>query len=384
MSVGRVALVGAGPGDPALLTLRAAELLRTADVVAYDELVSEAILALVRSTAELLPVGRRSGKGTSTYRVHPDVLERARRGLFVVRLKAGDPFVFGRGGEEAEELAAARVPFEVVPGISAALGAAAYSAIPLTHRELSAQVVIASGHRGEGGAPPPAAVGGRTLVLYMASHELEANLAGVVAAGWPASTPAALVIAATTSDERTVVGTLATLAIRAQVADAGRATLPALVLIGDVVGLRSGIDWRARLPLRGVRVVVARAGSEGAELSCALRTFGGEVVELPLFDGETAVAPARWPSRVDLVVVSSASAARSLYARAPAHVAGARSVAKGHSSALEARRFGATNVICVDADTEAGFALAAVRVFVEPANARPLRDEPLLLHEVAP
>jgi uroporphyrinogen III methyltransferase/synthase len=291
MSIGRVALVGAGPGDPALLTLRAAELLRVAEVVAYDELVSEAILALVPETAELLPVGRRAGKGHLAYRIHPDVLDRASRGLFVVRLKAGDPLVFGRGGEEAEELASRGIPFEIVPGVSAALGAAAYSAIPLTHRDLSAQVVISTGHRSNGGAPPPSVVGGRTLALYMASHDLEANLAGIVAAGWAPSTPAALVIAATTADEHTITGTLATLAARAAGAIVPGSKLPSLVFVGEVVGLRGGIDWRAHLPLRGRRIIVARARAGASSVARALRTLGGEVIELPHVERDLIDAP---------------------------------------------------------------------------------------------
>ena len=482
MSVGRVALVGAGPGDPSLLTLRAAELLRAAEVVAYDELVSEAILALVPETAELLPVGRRAGKGYLAYRIHPDVIERAERGLFVVRLKAGDPLVFGRGGEEAEELASRGIPFEIVPGVSAALGAAAYGAIPLTHRDVSAQLVISTGHRSDGGAPPPEVVGGRTLALYMASHDLEANLAGLIAAGWSPSTPAALVIAATTADERTITGTLATLARGASGSIALGTKLPSLVFVGEVVGLRSRIDWRAHLPLRGRRILVARARAGASSAARALRTLGGEVIELPhverdLVDAPGAlrselarreyrailvaceegadaigeaglgpghpevlaigaavatrvrahgvdvavtlrgacsealeaarerlrgadvlvpvadrlrpnlevemiqmgarprfvavardrhIGPARWPSRVDLVVLPASSAARALYATAPLHVRHTVAVAMGARTLGEARRCGATHVTCADRDTVEGLVLAAVRAVSGP------------------
>ncbi len=477
MSVGRVALVGAGPGDPSLLTLRAAELLRTADVVAYDELVSESILALVPETAELVPVGRRAGKGHLPYRLHPDVIDRATRGLFVVRLKAGDPLVFGRGGEEAEELVSRGIPFEIVPGVSAALGAAAYSAIPLTHRELSAQVVFSTGHRMDGGAPPPSAVGGRTLALYMASHELEANLAEVIAAGWPASTPAALIVAATTAEERTITGTLATLAAVAYESLPRDSRLPSLVFVGEVVALRPGIDWRTHLPLRGRRILVARARAGSSSVARALRTLGGDVIELPhverdLIDapgalrnevrrgnyaailvacdegadalGEAAlgashpevlaigtatatrlrahgiavsatlrgacaealssareklhgadvllpatdrgrpnleaalaevgarvqfvavardrhIGPARWPSRVDLVVLPASSAARALYEGAPLHVRQAIAVAMGSRTLDEARRCGAIHVARSDTDTIDALVRAAVR-----------------------
>jgi uroporphyrin-III C-methyltransferase len=194
---GRVDLVGAGPGDPGLLTVRARELLGAADVVAYDELVPPALLALAPPGAERLPVGRRChGRTREPLRLHPDVLDRARAGKRVVRLKAGDPFVFGRGGEEAEELAAAGVPFEVVPGVSAALGAAAAARIPLTHREVSSEVTFATGHdliRAEapGRSDGRRLAGSGTLVLYMASRSLGANLARLVDSGRPATTPAA-------------------------------------------------------------------------------------------------------------------------------------------------------------------------------------------------
>lgn len=237
----RVALVGAGPGDPKLLTLRAAELLVAAEVVAYDELVSDEILAMAPASAELLSVGRRAGDGPTAYRLHPEVLARARAGRFVVRLKAGDPLVFGRGGEEAEELAAAGIPFEIVPGITAALGAAAAAGIPLTHRRCAAQAVLTTAHRGDGGAPPPDVVGGRTLVLYMASRDLATNLEAIVRAGWPRTMPAALVLAATTPREQTVTGTLGTLAATAERVVHAAAGLPGIVFVGEVVRVRSGI-----------------------------------------------------------------------------------------------------------------------------------------------
>lgn len=383
MKTGRVALVGAGPGDPSLLTLRAAELLRIADVVAYDELVSESILALVPATAELLPVGRRAGKGHLAYALHPDVLERAKRGLFVVRLKAGDPLIFGRGGEEAAELAEHGIAFELVPGISAALGAASYGAIPLTYRHRAAQLVISTGHRADGGAPPPDAPGGRTLALYMAAHELETNLASLVAAGWPPSTPAALVVAATTAEEQMLIGTLATLAARAERALAGSAKLPALVVVGDVVGIRDEIDWRRDLPLRGRRILVARASARENGLARSLRTLGGDVIELPHPSGSdgTHVAPARWPLRVDLVVLPSREAARALYAAAPLHVRQAAAVAMGPDALDEAHLQAVSRVVAAEHETIESLVDAAVWAVAAPAlgptqeHASPLSPE---------
>jgi uroporphyrin-III C-methyltransferase len=238
---GWVYLVGAGPGDPGLLTLRAAELLRTADVIAHDELVPEALLERAAPGAERLAVGRRChGRTRDPLKLHPAVLERARAGKSVVRLKAGDPFVFGRGGEEGEELAAAGIPFDVVPGVSAALGAAAAARIPLTHRELSSDVTFATGHDltrtgGPSRSDWAKLAGSGTLVLYMASRSLAGNLARLVERGRPAETPAAWIAAATRPEQEVVIGTLADLAARVgeRSGDA-----PALVVVGEVVAVR--------------------------------------------------------------------------------------------------------------------------------------------------
>jgi uroporphyrinogen III methyltransferase/synthase len=241
-TVGHVALVGAGPGDPGLLTVRAVELLRAADVVAYDELVPLALLDLATPTAERIAVGRRChGRHRGPMRLHPVVLERALDGKRVVRLKAGDPFVFGRGGEEGEELAAAGVPFEIVPGISAALGAAASARIPLTQRGVSSDVTFATGHDLTAGAASGSSdwarlAAGGTLVLYMASRSLAGNLARLIELGRPASTAAAWIAAATRPEQEVVVGTLGDLAARV-----GERTgeSPALVVVGEVVALRA-------------------------------------------------------------------------------------------------------------------------------------------------
>jgi cob(I)alamin adenosyltransferase len=244
---GTVYLVGAGPGDPALLTLRARELLAAADVVAYDALVSPEILAQIRPGAELVPVGRRHGGGATSYRLHPDVIPRALAGRSVVRLKAGDPLIFGRGGEEAEELREAGIAFEIVPGVSAALGAAAYAGIPLTHRDHASDVTFVSGHDAGGDRRSltdwtSLGRGTGTLVLFMAARTLATNLARLVAAGRASTTPAAYVASATTPQQHVVTGTLATLAAQAVSADQ---TAPALVIVGDVVGLRDRLAWFA-------------------------------------------------------------------------------------------------------------------------------------------
>jgi uroporphyrinogen III methyltransferase/synthase len=238
---GFVHLVGAGPGDPGLITVRAWQLLRGAEVVAHDELIPAAVLELAGPQAELISVGRRHhGSSRHPLRLHPEVLARARAGKRVVRLKCGDPFIFGRGGEEAEELAEAGIPFEVVPGVSAALAAAASAWIPLTHRGVSSDVTFATGHDLLGCRPSRSdwgkLVGGGTLVLYMASHSLAANLERLIQAGRPASTPAAWIENATQPAERIVIGTLADLAERVGASGSGG---PALVIVGEVVSVRA-------------------------------------------------------------------------------------------------------------------------------------------------
>lgn len=280
---GMVYLVGAGPGDPGLLTVRALELLRAADVVAYDALVSPAILSLVGRQTELLSVGRRHGTGATSYRLHPEVLARAKAGHTVVRLKAGDPLIFGRGGEEAEELAEAGIPCTIVPGVSAALGAAAYAGIPLTHRLHASDVTFMSGHDVGGNRHSltewsKAATGKGTLVLFMAARKLSASLQRLIQAGRSAETPAAYIASATTPDQKVIVGTLATLPDKTRDVDL---TIPALVIVGDVVGLRERIAWFERCPLAGRRLLVARARPGRSAIAAELRALGAEVLEMP-------------------------------------------------------------------------------------------------------
>jgi uroporphyrin-III C-methyltransferase/precorrin-2 dehydrogenase/sirohydrochlorin ferrochelatase len=256
---GKVWLVGAGPGDPELLTVRAHRLIANADVLAYDELVSPEILAIAPRDAERVPVGRRAaGCRHHEARIHPLVVVRALEGREVVRLKGGDPFVFGRGGEEAEELVAARVPFEVVPGISAALGAAAAAHIPLTHREAASSVTFATAHAaGEEGAPDLSSIVPKsgTIVFYMGLSRLDATCRAVVVAGRAGSTPAAVVSRATLPDQRVVIGTLDNIAARVR---DGEIPAPALLIVGEVV-LRA-VESPAELLPRVSSALGVRAG----------------------------------------------------------------------------------------------------------------------------
>ncbi len=236
LSQGKIWLVGAGPGDPELLTIKAVRALSEADVIAYDELISDEILALAPPHAERIPVGRRA-KGCRYHedKIHPAVIERAREGKTVVRLKGGDPMIFGRGGEEAEEIAAAGLAFEIVPGISAALGAAAATGIPLTHREEASSVTFATAHASSGDGDPKLAVTvpiTGTVVLYMGLGRLAETASSLINAGRAPSTPVAVIAHATRPTQRLVIGTLETIA-----EDVARAQLPApaLIVVGDVV-----------------------------------------------------------------------------------------------------------------------------------------------------
>ncbi len=237
-SRGRVFLVGAGPGDPELLTLRAYRLLTTAKVVAYDELVSPEILALAPPGAELVPVGRRRGTCPEAPPIHPTVLERAIDGHDVVRLKGGDPMIFGRGGEEAEQLGALRIPFEIVPGVSAALGAAARAGIPLTHRDASASVSFVTAHQRHDAtdddlmARVPAT---GTVVFYMGLGTLRQTALTLIAGGRAPETAVAVVSHATLPTQREVIATLASIA---DAVEAAQVPAPALVIVGEVVARR--------------------------------------------------------------------------------------------------------------------------------------------------
>jgi uroporphyrin-III C-methyltransferase len=240
---GTVYLVGAGPGDPKLLTMRATELLQQADVVAHDLLISPELMAQIPSRTELLSVGRRDGMGATSYRLHPAVLERAKAGKTVVRLKSGDPLLFGRGGEEAEELRRAGIPFEIVPGVTAALGAASHAGIPLTFRGEASEVFLTTGHDPEKSTTeldPLRLARQRTTVLYMAARRLSANLRQLQKEGYSDDTPAALVLSATTPRQEVIVGTLATLG---NLVPGLEPEIPAILLVGKVIERRRWVSW---------------------------------------------------------------------------------------------------------------------------------------------
>ncbi|HTJ21112.1 MAG TPA: uroporphyrinogen-III C-methyltransferase [Gemmatimonadaceae bacterium] len=288
---GVVYLVGAGPGDPGLLTLRGGELLVTADAIVYDALANPDLLALASvrerdEPVELHAVGKRGGAPESAkqHEINELLIRLAREGKRVVRLKGGDPFVFGRGSEEAQALAAAGIRFEVVPGVTAGIAAPAYAGIPVTHRRAATSVTFVTGHEDptdeNGGSVDWSALAraGGTIVLYMGVTKLPRIVSALVAGGMAADTPAAAVQWGTYPRQRTVTATLGTLVT--QIERAGMRP-PIITVIGPVVSLRDEIAWFERRALFGKRIIVTRAQSQAATISERLAAAGAEVLEMP-------------------------------------------------------------------------------------------------------
>jgi uroporphyrinogen III methyltransferase / synthase len=282
----KVYLVGAGPGDPELITLKGRRVLGLADSVLYDHLANDALLDLAPVHAERLYVGKKkSVHAFSQEEICGMLIERARLGLTVVRLKGGDPFIFGRGGEEAEALADAGIPFEIVPGVSTPLGIAAYSGVPLTHREHTSVVSFVTGHEVE--QIDWSKVGlAETLVIFMGLTTFDRIAAELIAKGRAADTPSMAVRWATRPDQETLVGTLATLP---RLIHEQGLKPPATIIVGEVVRLRDKLDWYEQLPLFGCRIVVTRAKGQAEALTFGLRALGADTVELPTIAIETAL-----------------------------------------------------------------------------------------------
>lgn len=279
----KVYLVGAGPGDSGLLTLRGAELLARADVVVTDRLVSPEVLQLASPRAEHIDVGKRPGcHGLTQSEINQRLVRLAREGRCVVRLKGGDPFVFGRGGEEADALAEAGIAYEIVPGVTSGIAGPAYAGIPVTHRGLSSAVVLVTGHEDPAKAESDldydalARIG--TVVVYMGVGRLAELARQMIEAGRSPDTPAAVIERATTPRQRTVrapLGNLASAAERSGVAP------PAIVVIGQTVALEGRLAWCDNRPLSGRRIVVTRARKQAGRLSALLRDLGAAVLEVP-------------------------------------------------------------------------------------------------------
>jgi uroporphyrinogen III methyltransferase / synthase len=316
---GRVYLVGAGPGDPGLLTARALELIATADVILYDRLIPSAALDGARGDAEVLFVGKEGGgPSVPQEQIEALILDRARAGRTVVRLKGGDPFVFGRGGEEALALREAGIPFEIVPGITSGVAAAAYAGIPVTHRGLATAVALVTGHTREEGPeesaldwPALAAFPG-TLVFYMGVRQLPQISESLIAGGRPASEPVAIVERGTLPSQRTVTGTLQSIA---EIARREDVRAPAITVVGLVAGLAGQLEWLPARPLSGRIVAVTRARAQVSGLARRLEELGASIVQAPVIRTEPLPGPSPELARYDLVCFTSPNAVAALFAR---------------------------------------------------------------------
>jgi uroporphyrinogen III methyltransferase / synthase len=288
VNAGKVYLVGAGPGDPELITLKGRRVLALADCVLHDHLANESLLEHAPRTAERIYVGKkRAEHAYSQDEICALMVERAGSGQTVVRLKGGDPMIFGRGGEELDALVEAGIPFEVVPGVNSALGIAAYSGVPLTHREHTSAVTFVTGHNVA--QIDWAKIGAaETLVVFMGLTSIEAIARELMAHGRSGETPAMAVRWGTRPDQQTVVGTLRDLPARIE---ESAMKPPATIVIGEVVRLRERFNWFERLPLFGKRIVITRDRTQAGGLAEQLRTLGAEAIELPTIEIRAALDP---------------------------------------------------------------------------------------------
>jgi uroporphyrinogen III methyltransferase / synthase len=359
---GRVYLVGAGPGDPGLMSVRSLELIAIADAIFYDRLIPPGALAGARPEAALVYVGKQPGvPSVPQEEIGERLIAAAREGKSVVRLKGGDPFVFGRGGEEGEALREAGIEFEVVPGITAGVAATAYAGIPVTHRDDASAVAFVTGH--EDPEKPESALDWEalarfpgTLVFYMGVKRLGENAAALIEAGRDPEEPAAAIERGTMAGQRTVEATLSTLA---EAVEREAVKAPALIVIGQVVRRREQLGWLERRPLHGRRVVVTRARAQASGLARTLRELGADVVELPAIRIEPRIESSEVKEAVarigeySLICLTSPNGARLLF------------------QALAARdRKGADETTGRDARALAGVSVAAIG----PGTARALAE----------
>ena len=352
---GIVYLVGAGPGDPRLITLRGVECLRRAEVVVYDYLANEQLLNHAPDGAERIYAGKIGGRHNQAQdEINRLLVEKAGSGKVVVRLKGGDPFVFGRGGEECEALREAGVPFEVVPGVTAAAGAAAYAGIPLTHRDFTASVAFVTGQEGAGKAETSIdwdrlSLGGGTVVFYMGVTTLRRSMQRMIQHGRSAETPVALIRWATTPCQQILTGTVADIADKAE---AAAFKPPAVTIVGEVVSLRKKLSWFDSRPLCGRKIIVTRSAEQAGEFSARLETSGATVLECPTI---RLVEPESWQlldlairelHGYDWLILTSGNAVRFLFQRMETlgidarALAGCKVCAVGPKTAEALRSFG--------------------------------------------
>ena len=373
MSRGKVYLVGAGPGDPELLTLKGLRLIRTADIIAYDRLIDTRLLAHARTDAELIDVGKTPGSRTQKD-ISNLLISHARKGKRVVRLKGGDPFVFGRGGEEAEALNDAGVKFEIVPGVTSAIAAPAYAGIPLTHRDHASSFTVVTGSAAPDGKSDAidwstlAAVPG-TLVFLMAWRNLDDIASRLIDAGKPEDTPAAVVSWGTQPWQRTVQGRLDSIAESAR---SSGLHSPATLIIGSVVELRERLSWFETLPLFGRRILVTRTRSQASTLSSRLADMGAFPIEVPTIevrpqpDSRALISALASAARFDWIAFTSANAIQAVMdglartGRDTRALHGIKVAVIGPASAAVLARYGIRADLVADTATSAGLASAMI------------------------
>ncbi|MDA8235236.1 MAG: uroporphyrinogen-III C-methyltransferase [Clostridia bacterium] len=286
-SKGLVFLVGAGPGDPGLITVKGLECIKKSDCIVYDRLASPRLLVNAKPEAELVYVGKSPDRHTlNQEEINRVLIEKALQGKTVTRLKGGDPFVFGRGGEEAEALIEHGIPFEVVPGITSAIAVPAYAGIPVTHRDFASSFAVMTGNEDPTKedsriAWDKVATAAGTLVILMGMSNLQQIVDKLIANGRPADTPVALIRWGTRPEQKTLTGTLEDIAEKARAANFKH---PAIIVIGEVVTLRDNLKWFENKPLFGQRVVVTRSRHQASILSQAIEDLGGEPLEFPTID----------------------------------------------------------------------------------------------------
>ena len=294
MAKGMVYLIGAGPGAPGLITLKAIECIKEADVVVYDYLANKRFLEYAGKRAEIIYVGKQGGAHTLPQdEINKLIIKKAQKGKIIARLKGGDPFIFGRGGEEAEEIIQAGIDYEVVPGVTAGVAAAAYAGIPLTHRDFTTTVAFITGHEDPAKEDSniywdKISTGIGTLVFYMGIGNLEPNMKKLIENGRSPDTPVALIRWGTTSNQETIIGTIKDIAEKAKQANF---KAPAITVVGGVVSLRDKLRWFDKKPLFGKKIIVTRSREQASDFSVLLEKYGAEPIEFPTIE---TVPPKDW------------------------------------------------------------------------------------------
>lgn len=339
----KVYLIGAGPGDPGLLTIKGKEILGQSDVVVYDFLISDVLLSYVKSDAEIIYVGKKASEHTLPQKnINQLLIDKAREGKIVARLKGGDPYIFGRGAEEAEALVSAGIPFEEIPGISSTIAAPAYAGIPLTHRDYASSVTFITGHENP---DKPGSIhnwtalahSANTLVFVMGMKNLPEISTNLIQAGLPSDTPAALIFWGTTAKHKSLVSTLKNLPKEAK--ERGFIN-PSVIVIGKVVTLHNTLNWFEQRPLLGRSIVVTRAREQASSLALLLTELGAEVIQFPTIDitpiTETAVID-QYIHRIkeyDWIIFTSVNGVRFFWENLTAFKLDSRSLAGIHVAAI--------------------------------------------------